>query len=109
MLHVHTLDSIRVQVQCNCDYAHFLHILPSTICCRCCCMCAGVWGIVGGVPDDLDECNWSAGDATPDGSTVFLATSAGQLSLMDTRTANSSSAAPHLTISNRCALNWGVC
>lgn len=61
----------------------------------------GVWGIVGGVPDDLDECNWSAGDATPDGSTVFLATSEGQFSLMDTRTANSSSVAPHLTIANR--------
>lgn len=77
--------------------------------CCCCCMCAGVWGIVGGVPHDLDECNWSAGDATPDGSTVFLATSAGQFSLMDTRTANSSSAAPHLTIANRSALNSGVC
>lgn len=36
----YTLESIRVQAQCNCDNTHFLHILPATMLlllhvCRC--------------------------------------------------------------------------
>lgn len=68
--------------------------------------CTGVWDVVGGVPDDYDECNWSAGDATLDGSTVYLATSAGQFKLMDTR-APDNTAPPHLIIANRLVPSGG--
>lgn len=70
-------------------------------------VCAGVWDLVGGVPDDYDECNWSAGDATTDGSTVYLATSAGHFKLMDTRASNTT-AGPNIIIANRWEDSCGV-
>lgn len=66
----------------------------------CAAVCPGVWQLVGGVPDDADESNWSAGDASPDGTAIYLATSAGQFRLMDTRCDNSA-AGPPLVIANR--------
>lgn len=71
---------------------------------------AGVWDLVAGVPDSHDN-NFSAGDATPDGSTIYLATSSGLFTQLDTRAnsaSTSTSTQQQLMIANRCVC-CGVC
>jgi hypothetical protein len=47
------------------------------------CAAAGVWGLLPGVPQD--DNNWSAGDVSADGAVLYLATSDGGLSIVDSR------------------------
>lgn len=72
-------------------------LLPS-----CCCDYAGVWHLVPGVPGDPEENNWSAGDVTPDGAVIYLATSSGQLNIVDTRCCQAVNSG--VLISTRCGV-----
>jgi hypothetical protein len=58
-----------------------------------------VWGLLPGVPDD--DNNWSAGDVTADGAVLYLATSDGGLSIVDSRNSSSSSGGNTVIIANR--------
>jgi hypothetical protein len=57
-----------------------------------------VWGLVPGIPED--DNNWSAGDVSADGAVLYLATSDGGLSIVDSRS-NSSSIGGSVVIANR--------
>jgi hypothetical protein len=54
--------------------------------------------LVPGVPED--DNNWSAGDVSADGAVLYLATSDGGLSIVDSRS-NSSSSGGSAVIANR--------